>query len=933
MALARRKLWVGEAELTDRRAIVDRLALSAAILAEAAELEPQSAELRQAVKTILKQALAGGRAEIRRRLEAGLTSAAAVGAYCYLADQLIRALYDHATGTVYPVANPSTAERLSLVAVGGYGRGELAPFSDIDLLCLLPYKETPWSEQVIESLLYMLWDLGLKVGHATRSVDECLRLAGRDLTIRTALLESRYVWGDQPLYLELKERFQASVQAGDGPQFVEAKLAERDERHQRYGDSRYLVEPNVKEGKGGLRDLHTLYWIGKFLYRVDDVAQLIEHGVLSAEEYRTFAKAENFLRTVRCHLHLLAARAEERLTFDRQPELARRLGYADRPGSRGVERFMKHYYLVAKDVGDLTRIFCAALEEQHKRKRRFRFPRIGLRRRELEGFRVEGERLDLKHEDDFETDPVKLIRLFHVAHERDLDVHPHALRQLTRNLRLIDAKLRQDPEANRLFLELLTARRDPETTLRHMNEAGVFGRFVPDFGRIVAQMQHDMYHVYTVDEHTIRAIGVLAKIEDGTFAQDHPLAAELLPSIKSRRALYLAVLLHDIAKGRGGDHSLLGEQVAHRLCPRLGLTADETETVAWLVRWHLAMSATAFKRDLDDPKAIADFVALVQSPERLKLLLILTVADIRAVGPGIWNGWKGQLLRELYWRAEEAMLGGHAARGRTERIHQRQEELRRKLASWPADALARAVARAPDALWLSADAEQVARLLTLMREAEEADRALTVDTRVHSFRAVTEVTVLTGDHAGLFSRLAGAFAVAGANIVDARIFTTNDGIALDIFNVQDIDGRAFEAADQLQRLSRAVERTLAGELKVHDALAKQRGKLPVRAHVFTVEPRVLIDDAASNTHTVIEVNGRDRPGLLHDLTHALFQLSLSISHACIATYGERAVDVFYVKDLFGLKVAHPTKLAQIRERLIAVLQGPERGPAQQRAAE
>ena len=907
-------------EPRNKRAIVDRAALQEGLDALAADASPDSTALRAEVLAALKAALADGREEIRGRLEAGGKGNEIVKSHCFLIDQLVRVIYDFATGYIFPATNPTAAERLGIVAVGGYGRGELAPFSDVDLLFLLPYKQTPWGEQVVEYMLYMLWDLGLKVGHATRSIDECIRLSHGDLTIRTAVLESRYVWGDQALFLELRERFEKDVVTDTGPAFVEAKLAERDQRHLRMGDSRYVLEPNIKDGKGGLRDLQTLFWVSKYLYRVDRVSDLVEKGVFTAGEYRTFAKAQSFLRTVRCHLHTLAGRAEERLTFDVQPELARALNYTDHAGASGVERFMKHYFLVAKEVGDLTRIFCAALEEQHRRRKRFSLPRLGLRRREVEGFQVDGDRISLLSPDTFKNDPVALIRLFRVAQERELDIHPHTLRQITRDLKLIDAGLRKNAEANRLFMEILASKKDPDTTLRRMNEAGVFGRFVPDFGRVVAQMQHDMYHVYTVDEHAIRAIGILAGIEDGTLAEDHPLSADIIHKVKMRRVLYLAVLLHDIAKGRGGDHSILGEQVAQKLCPRLGMEPVETEMVAWLVRWHLAMSSTAFKRDLEDPKTISDFVELVQSPERLRLLLVLTVADIRAVGPGVWNGWKGQLLRELYYRTEEHMLGGHTAEAAVSRAEGVKAEMRTRLADWPSDEIEFQLSRGATSFWVSADIDNHERWARLMRDADAQKRPITVDTQVHRFESVTELTIYAADHPGLFSRIAGAMSLSGASIVDARIFTTNDGMALDVFLIQDVEGGPYDRPDRLARLSRNIERALSGDILLRNALRERRSQLPARAIVFTVEPLVIIDNDASSTNTVIELNGRDRPGLLYDLTRAFYDLSLSINQARIATYGERVVDVFYAKDLFGLKITNDNKLKSIRERLLHVLE-------------
>ncbi len=907
-------------KLYDRRAIINRKVLVGEIDALAVSLSDGSA-LRMAALARLKAALAEGRAEIRRRFEANGEGLQVTTGTAYLLDQLVKVLFDLTNNHVFPAANPTAAEQICLVATGGYGRGELYPQSDIDLLFLLPYKQTPRGEQVVEYMLYMLWDMGMKVGHATRSVAECVRLGTSDYTIRTALLETRYLWGVPGLYHEFRRAYNASFLSGDGRDFLEAKLAERDARHRKLGDSRYVVEPNVKEGKGGLRDLQTLYWIAKYLYRVDDVGQLVEKGVLTRDEARKFAKAENFLRTVRCHIHYLTGRAEERLSFDLQAEIGRRMHYTDHAGTRGVERFMKHYYLHAKTVGDLTRIFCAALAAGQRRKPRLagllRFP---LRARQIEGFKVEGERLTVASDDAFARDPVALIRLFHAAEEADLDIHPATLRLVTQNLKLIDHKLRANAEANRLFMEILTSPKDPETALRRMNEAGVFGRFVPDFGRVVAQTQHDMYHTYTVDEHTIRAIGFLSRIENGSLKEDHPLSVEVIHKVISRRVLYLALLLHDIAKGRGGDHSVLGAEVANNLGPRMGLTPDETETVAWLVRYHLAMSHTAFQRDLQDPKTIADFAALVQSPERLRLLLILTVCDIRAVGPTVWNGWKAALLRTLYYASEEVLTGGTLGGGRRERVKQAQDEAARLLPDWDAAEREEIFAQGYPAYWLSFDDATHARHADLMRRAKRDNTPLVVEHRVDRYRAVTEVTIYTQDMPGLFWRIAGAMALSGANIVDAKIFTMANGMALDTFTVQDTEGGAFERSDKLARLSARIEQALNGQLRIAEALAGQKPNYPTRTAVFKVPPRVLIDNAASNTHTVIEVNGRDRPGFLYLVTRTLTRLSLQISSAHISTYGERAVDVFYVKDLFGLKVVHKDKLAEIKTRLETALQ-------------
>ncbi len=910
--------------IPNKRAIISRRKL-------AGELEDLVAEhgtgdkLRPALIACLRKALADGRAEVRQRFDAGGSGEQCVRENCYLADRLVGTLADFTVRFIFPTANPTSGEVFDVAATGGYGRGELAPFSDIDLLFLLPYKRTPRVEQVVEYMLYILWDLGLKVGHAVRSVDDCIRQSKADVTIRTAILESRYLWGPGKLFAELRKRYDKEVVAGTGPEFVEAKLAERDARHQKMGDSRYVLEPNLKDGKGGLRDLQTLFWIAKYLYRVEGVDELVGKKVLTPEEAQRFAKAQNFLWTARCHLHYLTGRLEDRLTFDVQTSIGAAMGYTDHAGTKGVERFMKHYFLVAKDVGDLTRIFCAALEAESKRPPKFNLLRLAsvARRKDVDGFIVDGERLNARSDKQFKEQPIDMIRLFHTAQMNDIDIHPAALRSITRSLTAIGPKLRNDPEANRLFLDILTGPKDPEITLRRMNEAGVMARFIPDFGRVVAQMQYDMYHVYTVDEHTLFALGILHKIASHEHADELPLSTEVIHKVVSKRALYVAVLLHDIAKGRGGDHSVLGARVAEKLCPRLGLTAEETETVAWLVRWHLAMSHTAFKRDLEDDKTVRDFVALVQSPERLRLLLVLTVADIRAVGPQRWNNWKATLLRELYNRSEELMSGGMTVEGRGRRIQSAQAALRAELTDFDDEAFERHKSLGYPGYWLAFDTDTLAHQARLVREAEREQRPLTVETRVDRGRAVTEVTIYATDHSGLFSRLAGALAACGADIVDARIFTMTNGMALDVFSVQDAaGGGAFESGDKLARLSVMIEKVLSGQLKPLNDLSTRRTTQASRTRVFHVPPRVLIDNNASTTHTVIEVNGRDRPGLLYDLTRALSNLTLQISSAKVSTFGEKAIDVFYVKDVFGLKVTHEGKLAKIKERLLSALDDP-----------
>jgi [protein-PII] uridylyltransferase len=835
-------------------------------------------------------------------------------------DAIIRKLFSYASATVFPGGEPST---LSLVAVGGYGRGTLAPGSDIDLLFLMPGKPGARAAQIVEFLLYAMWDARQKVGHATRNIEDCLRLAKTDNTILTSILEARFICGQEKLFTELNTRFRSEIVQGSAKKFVADKLAERDSRYTKSGQSRYAVEPDLKDGKGGLRDLHTLFWIAKFLFNANSTEELDDKGAFTKSELAQFKKCEDFLWAVRCHLHFIAKRGEDKLSFDRQSELAARLGYRSHQGLKAVERFMKHYFLIAKDVGDLTRIFCASLEEKQFKDAPSLSRMLGKflphKSNSFKGnksFKLESGRISISNDDVFSATPINMLRIFKLASHTGLEVHPDALKNMRKSLRLIDDRLRANAEANALFLDILTTSTTPETLLRMMNEAGVLGKFIPEFGKIVGMMQFNMYHHYTVDEHLIRSVGVLSDIERGHLTTDHPLAVKIFPTLAARRVLYVAALLHDIAKGRNEDHSIAGERIARELCPRLGLNEADTDTVAWLIRYHLLMSETSQMRDLNDFKTILDFTAIIQSPERLKLLVILTVADIRAVGPGVWNGWKGQLLRTLYAEAEPLLTGGHTAVSRQERVTYAQNQFLSQFPQWDDAQCKAASSRHYDAYWLNVSVDRQQRHQALITRANQKEAA--TDIHMDAFAAVTEITIFTPDHPRLLALITGACAAAGANIIGAQIFTTSDGMALDTILLQ----REYEAEeDERRRCLRvcdSITRTLSGQLRLREALANSL--VPQgRALAFSVAPRVIIDNSPSNKYTVIEINGLDRVGLLHGLTEALFHLNLNIASAHIVTYGEKAIDVFYVTDLTGAKITSDTRQAAIEKSLLNVL--------------
>ncbi len=876
---------------------------------------------RETALSVLRRQLVRIQADVRDAFEtekiSGLNAARRLGG---LTDGVIGALYTYAT----EVVGQTDTDRLVVAATGGYGRGVLAPFSDIDLLFLTQDQPDPKTLQVVEYMLYFLWDLGLKVGHATRSIDDCLTEATGDHTVRTSLLDSRPIVGNSTLYEDFQTRFRTDCTDAGGSAFISAKQSERAQRHKRFGDSPYVVEPNIKEGRGGLRDIQTLYWVSRYLFDTQVMMELADPDgpagslILPSEAY-AIRRAWSFLWTVRFHLHYVAGRAEERLTFDLQPVIGARMGYTRHGRQGGVERFMRHYFLTVRDVSRLTQVLEPALLRAASGPPAVA-PEADIALAES-GFVLADGMLMSAQGREFHREPIQMFRALRIARDRNLALHPLALRALIRSARLA-MNLRDNAEASAIFLDLLS-RPDSAKWLRLLNETGVLGRFLPDWARIVGQMQFDTYHVFTVDEHTIEAIRVLNTMDRGELSEVAPIASSLIGQIQSRRALYAAALLHDIAKGRGGDHSELGAEVAQEVGPQLGLTPEETETVSWLVLHHLLLSQTAFKRDIDDPKTILDLADVIQSPERLRLLLVLTVADMRAVSPKVWNAWKATLLRELYHRVIEVLAGGLSTTVRDTRVARAREQVGSMLVGWSDTDKDWFLNLGYPSYWLAFDPETHARHAAMARDANARNAPLTVHAEPLPDRGVTEITVYADDHAGLFSRIAGALAVANVSIVDARIHTMTNGMALDTFWVQDTSGTTLEAPHRLARISALIEQALSGQLKLDHEMQKISKHYFGRMRAIHVPPRVVIDNHASNTHTVVEVNGRDRPGLLHDVTAAISASGLQIASAHVTTYGVRAVDVFYVKDVFGLKVENDRKLAQLRETLLAALAVPE----------
>ena len=844
--------------------------------------------------------------------------------FCKKTDVLVSNVFRLVSERFHPLTNHSESLNLSLVAIGGYGRGEMAPYSDIDLLFLSPHHQTGWAKSVVESILYVLWDLKFKVGHSSRTISDCIQLAFDDLTIRTSMLEKRYLCGNKELFEELSTTLKRKVFSKKASSFVEGKLSERTERHLKHANARYMLEPNIKEGKGGLRDLHTLYWISKYIYKTDDIESLLEKKIFRKSELEIFAEAENFLWFVRCKIHQLSGYANEKLYFNIQADLAKSLNIEDDKSRRGVEIFMQKYFLQAKNVGDLTRIFLTAIEENYLTKKKG-FKRnlsellglSGISIKPLQpGLIIEKGRLDIKDKKFLTEKPINILKLFICALDSKILIHPQALRLVSQNLGLVDSKLKNSFEANDLFLSLLIDYGNPERVLRRMNEVGFLGAFIPEFGRIVALMQFNMYHWFTVDEHTIQCLKVLSEIEKlpenyGTAIQEIFLRKSL-----NRKILYLSILFHDIGKGLENDHSIEGEKIATKLCKRFTLKDSERNKISWLVRNHLMMSDFAQKRDLSDQKTIIDFQEHVQDRETLDLLFILTVCDIKGVSSDAWNNWKSSLLESLYFQTLQLVSTDAKVKTRSERIDSAKTKLKGYLKEFKYDAIEQETSRHFDAYWLVLDTETQMHIAEMISRLDQDP--LQVEPSYDNERDITKIIFVMEDHPGIFSRLAGALAIASANVIDAKTFTTKDGIANFIFWIQDNIGKKYDER-KTKKLLDTVKKTLSGEIITKSILEKQ-DKIKDREKYFNVPTKISFDNKGSHKQTIIEVDTRDRLGLLYDITNTLFRNQITIRSAVIATYGEQAVDTFYVNDLFGEKINSSLKLEKLKKELLFYLE-------------
>ncbi|MCF6292417.1 MAG: [protein-PII] uridylyltransferase [Robiginitomaculum sp.] len=810
---------------------------------------------------------------------------------------------------------------LSLCATGGYGREELAPKSDLDLL-FLTTKDKVQDSELIEKILYLLWDCGLQVGHAVRSHKISLQLAKTEHTIATAMMDLRFLFGDDGLCVKLTHSLKRQNNTKSNRQFVSDKLRERDIRHRRIGPTRYLVEPNIKEGKGGLRDLQTLVWIAQRLEPKAKISGGTDLTFFRAAEYRKFVKIGRFLWTIRCWLHFISDRAEDRLSFDLQPELARKLSYRDTTKKPAVERLMKSYFLNAKEVGFLTRIFCAKLEEKAAKPAPFAIGDVFSKTEKTTskaGFEIVNGRLNFSDTKPLVSQPEVFIELFLIADRDEIHIHPDALAHIRTEARGIDRSARRNSKTSTSLLKCLTKSRDPEGLLRLMGETGLLGKLIPEYGRIIGQTQFNMYHSYTVDEHTYRAIGILRELEVGEMQVVGLDVAEVLNKTDNKEVLYLAMLLHDTGKGLG-DQELQGGIVTRKVCTRLGLTSSQTELAGWLVENHLLFSDTAQGRDLGDPETIVKFTNKVGSLERLRLLFALTIADISAVGDGVWTEWKGQLLVALYLQTEQLFLGRTGLPAdrelKSDLAKRTKEELRKSINDnefwnyW--------LTEPSTNYWLSFAKGQLLGHARLIRNIRKNNLSTAYKIAPSKQSGLTEMVIWSADKPGLFAALCAITTANGANIASARVFTTKGGSAFDVFDLHDGRGGAFGANNP-----RAIARleTMLSDYFDNGKLPEYSLRKPTRrVSAFSVMSEVVVDNETSARATLIECVGADTNGLLRDLAQTLNQCRVNIHSAHISTYGERAVDIFYVNEKNGQKISNARRISFIRQKLMDVLE-------------
>jgi [protein-PII] uridylyltransferase len=858
------------------------------------------------------------RAEIRERHDAGAGGLEVVAAYTDAVDRLVCFLFASARSH-FASRFPRLDQQCVVIAQGGYGRGELNPGSDIDLLFLYPWKVNPYVETVAEVILYALWDAGLAVGHALRNIRECGRLAARDLKVKTALLDARYLCGDEALYADFDRQMVEEVWGHNPTHFFKEKLAESSERHARTGDSVYLLQPQLKEGQGGLRDLHTALWMAKVRFKVRTLRELVTLGVIGEGSVMELEQALDFLWRVRNAMHFAAGGHQDLLSFELQERLAPTLGFT--AGRPGVEAFMRTYYGHATTVnrfGDAVIARCVHPSEPYRGTQ----PAARMIR---EGMRIQGRTLSIAGREVFERAPAALIQVFAEAQRHGVTLSP-ATRELIPECLPLLAAVRAEPRTAAAFLDILRAKGHVYETLFEMHKLGVLTALIPEFGNLDCLIAHDPFHIYTVDHHSLMGVREVERLRAGEFARTLPHLTQVMNEVQRPEILFLGMMFHDVGKGHGHDHSGRGARMMRDIAGRLGLNEDETAACEFLVQHHLLMSHLAQRRDVHDDELVVDFCRIVGGVDNLQRLYVLTYADMRAVGPGVWNNWRDSLLADLYLRAREFFEKGVFE---PEDRAARAARIRARVAATVPAAL-RAdmeafIATMPDGYFLATPEEMIAGHGELRRrfgDREAADERPALATQLAHFaeRDYSEFAVCTRDRPGLFAMLSGVLAAHGMNILAARITTSRDGVALDAFRISHDDADTAGDAERWERVERTLRGVLGGELDVEELVRRSQRPSILTRRRRPVPTTVEIDNQVSREYTVLDVYTGDRVGLLFSITNCLYHLWLEIHLAKITTMVDQVLDVFYVTDNEGRKIEDPGRLEQIRRELARALE-------------
>jgi [protein-PII] uridylyltransferase len=866
----------------------------------------------------LKAFLAGTLTDLRLQQEAApYRGREGCGRYADAMDAVLRALHDRAR-VKFLAASSDLNYRLAAVAVGGYGRRELCPKSDIDILFLYPYKIDPYVEAMTESILYPLWDLGLDVGHSVRSVKETIRMAAADDSIRTALLDFRLVVGDEPFFREAEEELIRYLYFSGADRFIEKKIGEMRARHARHGGTVFLLEPNVKEGKGGLRDLHTAIWAARIKFKCASLVELRNKGVVGSQTTRAFQHVHDYLLRVRCALHFLRGKKTDVLSFEVQEPLAHALGYRTHGKNFAMERFMRSYYMHARSAVNIAE---EILEEVDRlMPEPSRKPFAFLRRKTVsgEGILYKG-RIHVRDRASFQKDPVRILDVFRMLQRTRSELSAQAKRSIQSALPAVGAAFREDRRAAALFLEILADPCHMRETLLAMHDCRFLGRYIPEFGPLSCKALHDIYHVYTVDIHSILAASVPAQTETAPArTTEEERFLEIYRSLPRPELLNLAILLHDVGKGKGHGHSEVGAGLVERIGARLGLSPEEIGDLVFLVRNHLLMAHVSQRRDMHDIELILWFAEAVGTLPRLDQLYLLTYADLRAVGPDVWTQWKGMLLAELYGKTRNILAHGPLKRPFEEQARQRRGEVRDLLSGFPAEEAGRFLDRFDDRYFLATPDARFADHLRFLTAFD--GRTPLVEVIDSPASGASEVVIVCPDQRGLFAKIAGTLSANMVNILNASINTSRDGVALDTFYVTYM-GRSLEGEPKKERVTADLIAVLGGEADVEALIAERKGIRFVREKVVArYRPtRVVFDNSVSSRYTVIDVFTYDRIGLLYDITRTLSALGIDIVLSKISTKADQVADVFYITDRDGMKVVLPERQEEIRASLLAAI--------------